>query len=148
MASKQLQTLLKVETDKERYAVEQLQLAEKDYQENLLRLESVGQFRLEYMKRLNGRALEGVDSATYRHFHAFVSKLDNAAEQVEVAIKQAKALAEQKRGMWMVQRQKVQAVEKLIEKQELLAKKKADRMEQKMFDEIATQQFFRRQMNY
>ncbi|GHF80621.1 flagellar export protein FliJ [Thalassotalea marina] len=144
MSMNQINTLLKVENDKEQQAIKALQLAEKDYQDNLTRLESVGQFRLEYMKRLSQRAQSGIDSATYRHFHAFVAKLDNAAEQVEIAIRQAKSLVEQKKLQWQQQRQKVQAVEKLKEKQLALLASKAAKVEQAMFDEIATQQFIRR----
>ncbi|MDO6426468.1 flagellar export protein FliJ [Thalassotalea sp. 1_MG-2023] len=144
MSMTQLNTIHKYESDKEHKAVQQLQLAEKDYQENLIRLQSVGEFRLEYMKRLDQRAVSGVDSVTYRHFHAFVAKLDNAAEQVEIAIKQAKALMEQRKQQWTLQHQKVQAIEKLQEKQKMLLAKKANRAEQAMFDEIAAQQYFRR----
>jgi len=144
MSMKQLDTLHKFESDKEQKAAQQLQIAEQDYQENLLRLQSVGDFRLEYMKRLNERSLSGIESSTYRHFHAFVSKLDNAAEQVEIAIKQAKALVEQRRKQWFEQRRKVEAVEHLREQRLMKMRKKADRQEQKMFDEIATQQFIRR----
>ncbi len=144
MSTSQLDTLFKFESDKEQKAAQQLQLAERDYQENLLRFESVGDYRLEYMKRLNERSLVGIDSATYRHFHAFVAKLDNAAEQVEIAIRQAKSLVEQRKKQWFAQRQKVKAVELLREKKRLAAQKKADKVEQNMFDEIATQQFIRK----
>ncbi|WP_206484725.1 flagellar export protein FliJ [Thalassotalea sp. G2M2-11] len=144
MSSRQLETLLKFESDKEQKAAQQLQLAERDYQENLTRLESVGAFRLEYMKRLNQRSIAGIESSTYRHFHAFVSKLDNAAEQVEIAIKQAKALVEQRRQQWFAQHQKVQAVELLMTKKQKQLQKRANKIEQNMFDEIAIQQFIRR----
>lgn len=144
MSMKQINTLLKVENDREQQKIQALQLAEKDYQDNLARLESVGQFRLEYMKRLSQRGETGIDSATYRHFHAFVAKLDNAAEQVEIALRQAKALVEQRKLQWQQQRQKVQAVEKLKEKQLAILATKANKVEQAMFDEIATQQFIRR----
>lgn len=146
MSMQQLNTLLKVETDKEQKTIQALQLAEKDYQDNLTRLESVGQFRLEYMKRLAQRAESGIDSATYRHFHAFVAKLDNAAEQVEIAIQQSKALVAQCKQQWQHQHKKVQAVEKLKEKQLALLNAKAAKAEQAMFDEIATQQFIRRRV--
>ena len=142
---KQLNTLYKFEQDKEHKAAQQLQLAEKDYQDNMLRLQSVSDYRLEYMKRLNQRSTQGIDSATYRHFHAFVNKLDNASEQVEIALRQAKSLVKQKKQQWLAQRQKVQAVEHLREKKLQVMRIKADNVEQKMFDEIATQQFIRRQ---
>lgn len=145
MRNNQLEVLYKFEKDKERLAAQQLQAAETEYRQNLERLSSVGDFRLEYMKRLNQRSLEGIDSATYTHFHAFVAKLDHAAEQVKIAIDQSKAMAEHKRTLWLKQRQKVQAVEHLQEIQQKKAQVKAQKLEQKMFDEIATQQFVRRQ---
>ena len=144
MATKQLDTLLKFERDKEREMTQALQQAELEYQQNLQRLTSVGDYRLEYMKRLEQRSLQGIDSATYSHFHGFISKLDHAAEQVQIAITQSKSLVEQKKALWMKQRQKVQAVELLKEKQLQKIALKAQRDEQKMFDEIATQQFIRR----
>jgi flagellar protein FliJ len=146
MSMKQLNTLYKYESDKERKAAQQLQLAEHDYQDNLMRLQNVGDYRLEYMKRLNQRSLEGIDSATYRHFHAFVAKLDNAAKQVEIAIEQAKSLMAQRKTQWLAQRQKVQAVEHLKAKKLKVMQIKANKQEQKMFDEIAQQQFVRRHL--
>ena len=144
MPTKQLDTLLKFERDKERELIQELQQAELEYQQNQQRLTSVGDYRLEYMKRLEQRSLQGIDSATYNHFHGFIAKLDHAAEQVQIAISQAKSLVEQRKALWMKQRQKVQAVELLQEKQLKKLAIKAQRNEQKMFDEIATQQFVRR----
>jgi len=141
---KQLDTIYKYEKDKERQAALQLQTAELEYQQNIDRLSNVGEYRLEYMKRLNQRALQGIDSATYSHFHAFVAKLDNAAEQVQIAIAQAKSLVEQSKSLWLKQRQKVQAVELLREKKLKTLAIIADKQEQKMFDEIATQRYARR----
>lgn len=144
MLKSQLVTLYKFEKEKENKAAQELQLAETDYQQNLQRLSSVGEFRLEYMKRLMDRSIAGIDSATYTHFHAFVAKLDHAASQVEIAIKQAKSLAEHKRKLWLKQRQKVKAVEHLQSQQEKRHQLKVDKQEQAMFDEMATQQFIRR----
>lgn len=144
MSMKQLNTLLKYETDKENQAAQRLQAAELEYQQNISRLNGVGDYRLEYMKRLNNQALVGIDSATYSHYHAFIAKLDNAAEQVRIAMIQAKALTEQCKSLWMKQRQKVKAVEHLRDKKLKQIAVIADKNEQKMFDEIATQQFIRR----
>ncbi|MGL1958138.1 MAG: flagellar export protein FliJ [Colwellia sp.] len=147
MPMKQLDTLLKFEKDKENQSAKKLQAAETEYQQNILRLESVSDYRLEYMKRLSQRAAIGLDSSTYSHYHTFISKLDYASEQVKIAMHQAKSLVEQCRGLWLKQRQKVQAVEVLREKRRkkfaLIAMKK----EQKEFDEMATQQFIRRKLS-
>jgi flagellar FliJ protein len=144
MATKQLQTLLKFEQSKEELASNTLRNAENDYQQNLIRLQSVSDYRLEYMKRLSERSSIGLDSSTYNHYHAFISKLDYASGQVEIAIKQAQALVEQSRTLWLKQRQKVQAVEMLAAKRQEAVDKKENKREQNMFDEIATQQFIRR----
>ena len=143
---KQLDTLLKFEKDKEGQAAQKLQAAELEYQQNVSRLNGVGDYRLEYMKRLSQRSIEGIDSATYSHYHGFIAKLDHAAEQVRIAMIQAKALTEQCKNLWLKQRQKVKAVEHLRDKQLKKLAVIAQKNEQKMFDEIATQQYIRRRL--
>ena len=143
---KQLNTLYKFERDKEQKASQALQAAELDYRQNQERLKSVSDYRLEYMRRLNQRSLEGIDSATYSHFHAFIAKLDNAAQQVKVAVHQAKSLVETRKKQWLEQRRKIQAVELLRDKKLAALRLVADKQEQKMFDEIATQQYVRRRL--
>lgn len=142
--NKQLETLLKFEKGKEEQAANNLRNAENDYQQNIIRLQSVADYRLEYMSRLNERSVLGLDSVTYNHYHAFISKLDYASEQVKIAMHQAKALVAQNKNVWLKQRQKVQAVEMLSDKRALALEKIANKKEQSMFDEIATQQFLRR----
>ncbi|WP_057830883.1 flagellar export protein FliJ [Colwellia sp. TT2012] len=144
MAMKQLDTILKFEKDNEQRCADQLKLAENEYQQNITRLQGVADYRLEYMKRLSQRAEQGLDSATYRHYHAFIAKLDTAAKQVEIAMRQAKSLVEQSKSIWLKQRQKVKAVELLRDKRLQKMAIAEQRAEQKMFDEIATQQFVRR----
>jgi flagellar FliJ protein len=146
MPLKQLNTLHRYEQDKEKNAAQALQTAEFEYQQNIERLKSVSDYRLEYMKRLNARSLVGIDSATFSHFHAFIAKLDNAAEQVDIAIMQSKSMVEKRRKQWFAQRQKIQAVELLLDKKKQALIITANKQEQKMFDEIATQQYVRRKM--
>ncbi|MBA6291792.1 flagellar export protein FliJ [Colwellia sp. MB3u-70] len=141
---KQLNTLYKYELDKEQKASQALQVAEVDYEQNKTRLKSVSDYRLEYMRRLNQRSIEGIDSATYSHFHAFIAKLDNASQQVKIAVHQAKALVDTRKKQWLEQRQKIQAVELLRNKKLAALQLVANKKEQKMFDEMATQQFVRR----
>ncbi|MEI6894660.1 MAG: flagellar export protein FliJ [Colwellia sp.] len=144
MAMKQLNTILRYEQDNEQRCADQLKLAENEYQQNITRLQGVADYRLEYMKRLTQRAEQGIDSATYSHYHDFIAKLDTASEQVKLAMRQAKALAEQSKSLWLQQRQKVKAVELLRDKRLKIMAAAADKIEQKMFDEIATQQYIRR----
>ncbi|MGJ8692226.1 MAG: flagellar export protein FliJ [Thalassotalea sp.] len=144
MSDSQLNTLYKFEHDKETQAAKELQQAELEYQQNITRIESVAEFRLEYMKRLNDRSRVGIDSATYNHFHKFIAKLDFANEQVVIALKQAEALVAQRKRAWLAQRQKVQAVEILQAKNKARQQLKENRAEQRMYDEISTQQYIRK----
>lgn len=145
MSMNQLNTLYKYEIENENKAAKNLREAEFEYQQNLQRLSSVSDYRLEYMKRLNQRSLEGINSHTYSHFHAFIKKLDNASEQVQIAVNQAQAMVRKRKKEWLAQRQKVQAVELLRDKKLKHLAIIENKKEQKMFDEIATQQFVRRQ---
>lgn len=146
MSLNQLNTLYRFEHEKEQKAAKALQQAEFDYQQNLIRIQSVADYRLEYMKRLSERSKIGIDSATYSHYHKFIAKLDLANEQVQIALRQSKSLVEQKKQAWLAQHRKVQAVEilqtKNIERQQI----KENKAEQKMYDEISTQQFIRRRL--
>ena len=144
MPMKQLNTLHKYEQDKVDKAAQNLRQAETDYQQNLQRLNSVSDYRLEYMKRLEQRSVEGINSHTFSHFHAFIKKLDHASEQVEIALTQAKSMVEKRKREWLQQRQKVQAVDLLRDKKLKALVIIENKKEQKMFDEIATQQFVRR----
>lgn len=143
MAMKQLDTLFKFEKEKVDRCAEQLKKAENEYQQNITRLQGVSDYRLEYMKRLSQRAEEGLDSATYSHYHAFIAKLDQASSQVEIAMNQAKALVEQSKSIWLQQRQKLKAVELLREQRMSKLRLAEQKVEQKMFDEIASQQYIR-----
>lgn len=148
MSVSQLTTLFRYENEKEKQAAQELQHAELEYQQNLTRIQSVAEFRLEYMKRLSERSMVGIDSATYNHYHKFIAKLDYADEQVQIALKQSKALVEQKKQAWFAQRRKVQAVEILQKKQLERQKIKENRVEQQMYDEFSSQQYIRRTRSY
>jgi len=148
MPMKQLNTLYKYEQSNETKAAKNLSEAEFEYQQNLQRLDSVSEYRLEYMKRLNQRSLDGINSHTFSHFHAFIKKLDNASEQVKIALNQAKAMVEKRKQEWLMQRQKLQAVELLRDKKLKMLALVENKREQKMFDEIATQQFVRRKNSF
>lgn len=147
MATNSLQLILRFEQDKEQQAANLLRQAEQELQANFQRRQAVADYRLEYMKRLAERSKTGITSATFSHFHAFVGKLDHAAEQVEQAIKQGQQLLQQRKTAWLKQRQKVQSIELLLDKQQQKLQIKQARAEQKLFDEIATQQYVRRQLS-
>lgn len=148
MSRSQLDVLYRFEQDKEKAAAEALQRAEVDYQQNMERYKSVSQFRLEYMKRLDSLTIQGIDSATYNHYHKFIAKLDYANKQVETAINQAKALTKQKKLAWFTQRKKLQAIEILQKKAKEREVIKQNRIEQRMYDEISSQQYIRKNTEY
>jgi flagellar FliJ protein len=97
------------------------------------------------MQQLHEKAQAGLTSSTFRQYHAFINKIDEAIKQQAKVVGTARQVVEQRRRLWTQQQAKTKAIAKLIEKQLLLARQKQDKAEQKMLDEFATIQFFQRQ---
>lgn len=145
MARDSLALLLKFEHDKETQAANVLHYAQQHYQQNVQRLQGISDYRLEYMKQLSQKGETGVGSNTFRHYHNFLAKLDQVAKQQMQAIESSRKVVEQRKNQWLAQRQKVQSIEMLIDKNRQKMQLKIDREEQKMYDEIASQKYIRQQ---
>lgn len=144
MAKNKLDLLHKIESDKEEGLRKHFLQAQRYFQDNQQKLSGLNQFRLEYMQQLQQRAQSGLTSSTFRQYHAFINKIDEAIKQQAKVVGTARQVVEQRRRLWTQQQAKTKAIAKLIEKQQLLARQKQDKAEQKMLDEFATIQFFQR----
>jgi flagellar FliJ protein len=83
--------------------------------------------------------------AQMNRFQTFISKLDLACSAQMDKLNTAKKVVEQRRALWLNQQRKRKAIESVIDKQKKAALQEEQRQEQKMFDEFAMQQFFRKQ---
>ncbi|MDF2178289.1 flagellar export protein FliJ [Aliiglaciecola sp. CAU 1673] len=144
MSTKQLEIVAHWEKEKEDKLARDYQLAVQNVNNNQQKLSGLQRYRLDYLRELQQRAMQGVGATTFGQHQAFVEKLDKACAQQTQMLARAKAVAEQRKGLWLKQQQKRKAVEMLIDKKHQEKAQKEAKHEQAMMDEIAIQRFVRR----
>ncbi|MBP8228532.1 MAG: flagellar export protein FliJ [Pararheinheimera sp.] len=144
MALAQLQLLVKVQQEKEDKLQAQYRAAQQNYQSMQQKYQGLADYRIEYVQQTQSRGQEGMASRQFNQYLNFIGKLDAALTAQQQYVQQAKASAEQRLQQLLAMQKKRKAMEILIERELAEIQRKADKQEQKMLDEIATQQFFRR----
>lgn len=144
MALAQLQLLVKVQQEKEDKMQAQYVAAQRNYQSMQQKYQGLADYRIEYVQQTQSRGQQGMQSRQFNQYLNFIGKLDAALTAQQQYVQQAKASADQRLLQLLAMQKKRKALEILIERELAEAQRKADKQEQKMLDEIATQQFFRR----
>lgn len=143
MALSQLQLLAKVQREKED-KLQALYIQAQQFAKNQQdKYDGLANYRTDYIRQSQQRGMQGVQSRQFNQYLAFITKLDQALEQQNMQVQQAKKVAETRRVNWILMQRKRKAIDLLIEKELEKVAIKAQKQEQKMLDEIATQQFFR-----
>lgn len=143
MALQQLQLLVKVQKEKEEKLQAYFVQAQQFLQTCNDRYRGLADYRTDYIRQTQQRGAAGVHARQFNQYLNFVSKLDTALEQQNLQIQQAQRVVDQRRNAWLTMQQKRKAIELLIDKELTASAQRQARQEQKMLDEIATQQFFR-----
>lgn len=143
MALAQLQLLAKVQREKEDKLQALFIQAQQFASQQQGKYDGLANYRTEYIRQSQQRGMQGVQSRQFNQYLAFITKLDQALEQQNMQVQQAKKVAETRRVNWILMQRKRKAIDLLIEKELEKMAIKAQKQEQKMLDEIATQQFFR-----
>jgi len=144
MALAQLQLLVKVQQEKEDKLQAQYRVAQQNYQSMQQKYQGLADYRIEYVQQTQSRGQQGMASRQFNQYLNFIGKLDAALTAQQQYVQQAKASADQRLLQLLAMQKKRKALEILIERELAEIQRKADKQEQKMLDEIATQQFFRR----
>jgi len=144
MALAQLQLLVKVQQEKEDKLQAQYRAAQQNYQSMQQKYQGLADYRVEYVQQTQSRGQQGMASRQFNQYLNFIGKLDAALTAQQQYVQQAKATADQRMLQLLAMQKKRKALEILIERELAEVQRKADKQEQKMLDEIATQQFFRR----
>ena len=145
MANDPLLTVLSLAKEAEETAALELREAHSKVQQCEAQLQALNRYRLEYMQQLKDKASTQVSIVFFQQFHKFIKQIDDAIEQQLHAKAQVKDIHARKQSQWMQQQQKRKAVEQLLDKTAKAVELKAVRQEQKLNDEFAMQQFYRRQ---
>ncbi|MBK1781559.1 flagellar export protein FliJ [Advenella sp. WQ 585] len=105
-------------------------------------LEMLGEYRLDYIARLQARLKEGMSSAQCVNFQRFISTLEEALGQQRAIITQLGKQVEKEREAWFESRREVNSMQALIDRRKQEQLKIANRQEQKMNDEFAARAYF------
>lgn len=144
MALKQLQLLVQVQKEKEEKLLANFVQAQQFLQTCNDRYQGLADYRTDYIRQTQQRGAEGVQSRQFNQYLNFITKLDQALEQQNLQIQQAQRVVDMRRTAWLAMQKKRKAIELLIDKELAASQQRQNRLEQKLLDEIATQQFFRR----
>ena len=144
MAMSQLALLIKVHQEKEEKLQAQFVQAQQFMLQAQQKYDGLANYRTDYVRQSQQRGTQGMQSRQFNQYLNFITKLDLALEQQNRQILQAKKVVEQRRQVWLDMQKKRKALELLIEKERVEQATKAAKAEQKLFDEIAGQQYFRR----
>ncbi|WP_394128750.1 flagellar export protein FliJ [Shewanella maritima] len=138
-----LLTVLKLEKDAEEQAALQLRSAQLEAQKRQTQLNALNEYRLDYMKQMDGHTGQALSANHYHQFHRFIKQVDEAIGQQVGAVREAETQVGYRQKHWQEKQQKRKAVEMLLDKKRHIAQVAEDKREQKASDEFATQQYFR-----
>jgi flagellar FliJ protein len=141
---KQLLLVAEVEHKREQHCATQYQQANAHLQANQQKLSGLERYKLDYLHGIRTKAAKGIGARSMNQHHQFISQLDKACEQQIQVINQSVLVADQRKRQWLAQQQKHKAILHLISVKERDALKTANKQEQKLFDEIASQRFTRK----
>lgn len=108
------------------------------------RLEGLTTYRTEYLHQANDKAQNGMGSASFGRYHAFVGKLDVGITQQQENLKRMQTHVEDLRLRWLAQQQRRKAIEYLLAKRFKAVERLKNSQEQRNSDEFAMQGFLRR----
>ncbi|ABM00499.1 flagellar export protein FliJ [Shewanella amazonensis] len=139
-----LLTVLKLAQDAEEQAALQLRSAQLELGRLKQQLDALNQYRLDYMRQLSGQEGKNISASYYQQFHRFIKQIDQAIGQQVQSVTGAETQLEHRRRHWLEKQQKRKAVELLLKHKADKREAKEARLEQKLLDEFAMQQFIRK----
>ncbi|GIU20191.1 flagellar export protein FliJ [Shewanella sp. MBTL60-007] len=138
--------VLKLSQEAEEQASLQLRSAQLEWQKRQNQLEALQNYRLDYMKQMEQQQGQSISASNYHQFHQFVRQVDAAIVQQVAAVQDADNQRQHRQVHWQEKQQKRKAVELLLANKAEKARLAELRVEQKMVDEFASQQFYRKKL--
>ncbi|MGB0893674.1 MAG: flagellar export protein FliJ [Parashewanella sp.] len=143
MAKDALFLVLKLAKEAEEKASLQFRSAQMNHQKSRTQLDTLNNYRLDYMKQMGDKVGSNLTASHYQQFHQFIGQIDSAISQQVHAVQQAKQHEQQQQQLWLEKQQKRKAVATLLDKKAQRKQAAESKAEQKMLDEFAVQQFYR-----
>ncbi|MGL5334619.1 MAG: flagellar export protein FliJ [Enterovibrio sp.] len=144
MSDETLSLLLDQAKQAEHKAQLALVVAQNQLQEHYRQVAQLENYRLEYVKQLTERGLQGLSASNYGHINRFVTHLDELLSKQRQAAEKFEQNVERSRASWQSSREKRHSLEWLLEKRRSEAQLIAAKREQRLHDEFACIAFNRR----
>ncbi|MDD8058606.1 MULTISPECIES: flagellar export protein FliJ [Shewanella] len=141
-----LVTVLKLAVEAEEKAALQLKAAQFERQKRQGQLDALNNYRLDYMKQMEGHTGTTLRANQYHQFHQFIRQVDSAINQQVAVVQDGEKQVGYRQQHWQETQQKRKAVEMLLAKKATKEQLAESKREQKMSDEFAMQQYFRNKM--
>jgi flagellar FliJ protein len=146
MTTHRFSLLIKVQRERENNLQAQFIKAQQYYQQAEQKYQGLANYRTEYIQLSQRQGSQGVQGRQYSQYVNFIGKLDQALIQQARVVHQSKAAAEQRKQSWLKIQTKRKALELLVARADSAVMLQQERQQQKLSDEYAGQQFYRRQL--
>lgn len=118
-----------------------LRSTNKNLQQAKQQLQLLELYRKEYSVRLLNEGKNACSTINYRNFHRFIGTLDHAITEQNKTIESLLLKRKNAQKQWKKQKQRSQAYQMLINREQKAAEQQAQKIEQQLNDELATQLF-------
>lgn len=136
--------VLKLAQDAEEQAALLLKSAQLDCQKRQNQLNALNHYRLDYMKQMQSWQGQAISASNYHQFHRFIRQIDDAIAQQNRVVADGEVQKNYRQQHWLDKQKKRKAVELLLANKANKRQAAELKYEQKLTDEFASQQFFRR----
>lgn len=103
-------------------------------QDNRARLGELNAYRQNYATM--SKNLDSVGSAQWQDYQTFMHKLDHAVQTQQQIVRDAEQAVEVHRQRWLVKRQRLESLQRVLEQHQLQELRHCDRLEQRRLDEL------------
>lgn len=142
----QLLVLKRIEKEREQKAATDLQSAQSFLEANQAKLKEVESYKLDYLKRMQDMGATGMGGGSYQHYQRFIVQLDQGILAQSNVVSTAKEVVTQRRQEWLMQKNKLKAVDTLLDKKAQARNAREAKAEQNQSDEFAAQKYIREQL--
>lgn len=111
--------------------------AQRTLNEHLKQLEELRRYRLEYASKRNpGKTGRSISSSRYTDFQNFLKKLDAAVQAQLEAVRTTEQKRDAHRARWMVKRQKMESLKRVVDRHAADELQQDERLVQKVQDDM------------
>jgi flagellar FliJ protein len=139
--SSRLSTLLKIEEAKEREEARAFAEQKRLMNEKLAKLTELEGYLREYHQRFADLTRAGTQAEQLRSSYGFICQLSSGISQQQTAVSESERNMEESRRRWVEAKQRVDILQKTIDKMVAEEGKKEQKLEQSITDEAAQRKF-------